>query len=91
MCVCVCVTGLEESVEHRVSSLAAKVSSGLSTELDGRFTGVFEHIDMQVRVCVCVCARSYLSLRVRVYARACVCVYARACVSTHLRLTYAMM
>ncbi|KAF5839174.1 hypothetical protein DUNSADRAFT_1401 [Dunaliella salina] len=40
--------GLEEALEMRVASVSSKVSSSLSQELDKRFLGLYDHVDLQV-------------------------------------------
>eukprot|EP00983_Pelagomonas_calceolata_P018871 593567-Pelagomonas_calceolata.AAC.4 len=39
---------LEEALEARVASVSTKVSSSLSQELDKRFLGLYDHVDLQV-------------------------------------------
>lgn len=41
--------GLEEALEARVAAVSTRVSTTVGQELDKRFLGLYDHVDLQVR------------------------------------------
>lgn len=41
--------GVEEALEVRIASVGTRVGSSLSQELDKRFLGLYDHVDLQAR------------------------------------------